>query len=108
MDHVCPICKRELTEQHQIAFKDYHCFPPPVDHHYSKRIKDDKLVTIKVRLSPLLERLFFKINFMEGYTEVWTKPDKKESRVRVNQTFTPDFSDLNTLFKKIKTYLLFS
>jgi len=109
MDHLCPICQRKLTaEDERNEITDYHCFPPPNDHHFSKRIKNDQVQKIKIRLSPDGNKLYLKINFDEGYSQVWTRPDDESSRIKINHVFEPDLSDLNALQQKLRTYLIFS
>jgi hypothetical protein len=108
MQHLCPICKRKLTKEHNISFIDYHCFPSSADHHYTSRLKDDQILQVKVRLKTLNgERVFFKLYFDEGYSEVWTKINDT-NRVRINHVFMPDFNQPDKLVKKLLTYLIFS
>ena len=112
MDRNCPICKKQLMKEHKIKHIDYHCFPPKNDHHYAERFKDETLqekLAIKVRLSPTGSKIFFSQNYPEQYMEVWCEPDAvKSDRIKVNSLFEPNFEDLDGLFQKLKTYLVFS
>lgn len=107
-NHPCPICQRKLTMQHEIKHVDYHCYPPAEDHHYAKRLVQNKLAQVKVRYS--LEdynRVYLKINYLEGYMEVWNRPEEHD-RIRINSVTEPDFSDRDKMITKIRTYLTFS
>jgi hypothetical protein len=109
MEHLCPICKRELTKEHKIKHVDYHCYPPKSDHHYSERetITGEKL-KVKIRIGSGEDRLFLKVNYDESYSQVWTDPDDDDARIRINHAFEPDVSDLDALRKKLRTYMVFS
>lgn len=109
MKYHCPICQKEMTMEHKIKFIDYFCSPPQADHHYSARYADDKLAKVKVRLTDVKRRetLFFKVDYIEGNTLVWTTPNDIK-RVVIPQTFIPDFNQLDKLRAKIRTYLVFS
>jgi hypothetical protein len=109
MDRTCPICHRILTCQPSIDLTDYECYPALDDHHYAERfIMNDKRI-IRVRLGQESNRMVVKINFDKGITEVWRGPPVLNPRKTIiNQTFTPDFSDLDKLREKFMTYLLFS
>ena len=105
--HTCPICKKELTQEHKIAYIDYHCYPPAVDHHYVKRIKNDQILKIKIRLEDKEQRIYLKVNFDDGNSQIWTKANGGD-RVNIDYVIEPDFSDLKLLKKKLQTYILFS
>ena len=108
MIQLCPICKRELKEDHMISYQDYHCFPSLLGHHYAARIKDDQIIQIKIRLRAMNgSNLFLKVYFNQGYSEVWSKLNDT-NRIKINHVFMPDFNNLVKLEKKMKTYLLFS
>ncbi len=102
----CPICQRVLTEEHKISYIDYYCSPSREDHHYAVRFKGDEVIKMKVRLTDSQSTLYVKMNFDEGYLEVWTK--ENQNRIKINQTFTPDFTEIDKLKTKIRTYLTFS
>lgn len=102
----CPICKSQLEKEHMIKYVDYHCYPPPKDHHYAERIIDGELVAMKIRLNRGKDKIFFKIDIKDNTTEVWTLPHDK--RIRISNSFRPDFENVDALFDKMKTYLVFS
>lgn len=103
----CPICDKELSVEEYDGYKDYHC-RSRFDHHYGVRIKDDEILKVKVRLTDEDGScIFFKINYDEKVTQVWTLMNQV-NRVAVPHIFEPDFTDLSKLKLKMKTYLLFS
>lgn len=107
MELFCPICQRLLKEDD--GMKDvYNCFPSTDSHAYSVRLENDKPLIMKFRLSPGETKLYTRINFVDNFSEVWTRPGDPQSKIRINHAFLPDFSDLPKLEEKIKTYLLFS
>jgi hypothetical protein len=109
MEHPCPICQRALTKDDNNKHIDYHCYPPKSDHHYSKRVSPtNEILKMKVRMGSGESRLFFKINYDQGFTQVWTDPDNDESRIQINHIFEPDLTDLEALRQKLRTYMVFS
>ena len=113
MDRMCPICQNKMEEDQRmqgekLLYSDYRCFPSQPDHHYCERISGQDILKLKVRISTNDERWFLKINFDDGFSEIWTKPSDETSRVRINHTFTPNLQDLDGLLKKLKTYITFS
>lgn len=109
MDRPCPICKRQLTREQKSEYVEYHCFPPQSSHHYSCRTAlDGQMLKMKVRISSGPDKMFFKINYDQGFSQIWTNPDDDEARIKVNHVFEPDLSDLEALRNKLRTYLVFS
>lgn len=109
MKHLCPICQRKLTKDDKIKYVDYHCSPVKEDHHYIVRERKGVQLKVKIRLSDAVGHVYLKINFDEGYLQAWTKPGTEgEDRTRVDQIFYPDFTQIEKLREKIRTYLLFS
>lgn len=111
MDHNCPICQRTLEKDSYRERVDYHCSPPRDDHHYAKRVlltDESQLIKLKVRISPESSKLYLKIHYDQGYSEVWTNPDDDESKIRINHIIEPDLTDLKALQTKLRTYLVFS
>lgn len=87
---------------------DYFCKPKYDDHHYfSARFNSkDKQTHLKVRIHHHNQsKIYFKINFLEEYTEIW---EDKSSRLRIDQVISYDFKDLLNLRNKLRTYLVFS
>ena len=107
IERKCPICNKALMHEHKIKYHDYHCFPPADDHHFAERIKDDEQILIKVRVCKNKEKIFFKVNFAEKFSEFWTLPDDR-NRIKIDSVIHPDFSNLTSLYDKIKTYLVFA
>ena len=107
MDRICPICSRELTESKENKHVDYACYPPKTDHHYVERFVDEVKTSIKVRMTPPEGRIFFRIFYERQHMEIWTVPEQHE-KIRVDNIFEPDFTDIPALFQKMRTYLLFS
>lgn len=119
----CPFCNSELSMEHRIIFCDFFCNKP--DHFFSERIIDVKdengeFVTdqdgrqvkelAKIKLSfddHTGERIYLKINYDEGNSQVWTK-NSKTHRATINNVFVPDYDNRESIIRKIKTYLLFS
>jgi hypothetical protein len=108
MEHNCPICQTKLAREHKISYIEYHCFPPRDDHHYAKRIKreDSSMLQFKVRLTESGNNLYLKVDTENGQSFVWSKAGSDE-RVKIDQIVSTDFSDIDKLREKIKTYLVF-
>lgn len=110
MNRSCPICNANLqsaqaNEARDDSARDYYC--SRADHHYSERIVGGDPTIMKVRVNSGAHRMYFKIYVEEGYTEIWEGIDSKD-RVKVECVFKPDYSNLNTLVDKLRTYLVFS
>lgn len=102
----CPICQSELVLENKTKSKDYSCISD--DHFYAHRVKENTITKLKVRfVEPNGNKLYFKINYDLGISEVWTKANDNR-RTTIDTIFTPDFTDINKLKSKIKTYLVFS
>lgn len=109
MDHLCPVCQRQLRKELKTKHTEYDCFPPKSDHHYVRReALDGQLLKMKIRIGSDKDRLYIKINFDEGFSQVWTDPDDDEARIKINHVFEPDLTDLEALRQKIRTYMVFS
>lgn len=111
IDNHCVICKKEMEIDERPKYSDYTCRTED-DHFFAKRIKDDTLLKLKVRFSESGSKIYLKINFDEGFSEVWsntnTKGHNNTQRVRIDSIFEPDFSDIQKIKSKIITYLTFS
>jgi hypothetical protein len=109
MERLCPICQIKLTYYGASDNTDYECYPPAVDHHYAERVVENKTAIIKIRLGSINDRIAIRINYNKNLTEVWrVGPPATSKKTIINHTFVPDFSDLNKLRDKIRTYVLFS
>lgn len=107
--YFCPICQDELKPDPSRQHTDYACYGGDDGNHlYIHRVKDEQITKIKVRLmEPGGEKLYFKINYDHGFSEIWTKANDT-NRNRIDSIFDPDFSDVEKLKTKIRTYLVFS
>jgi hypothetical protein len=118
MDHEeknCPICNKKMSVENKIKYIDYKCVTD--EHYYGVRIVEDTFTNelrplkVKIRLGDdKVKSFLLKINYDEGFSEVWTRSGKTESanRSRIEKVFTPDFSNMDKLLNKIKTYIVFS
>ena len=105
--HTCPLCQKDLDIENKIKYIDYSCTTSD-DHYFAKRIKGDEMIKMKVRFTdPDGEKLYFKINYDLGGSQVWTKSNDN-IRTEIQSVFIPDFSDITKLKNKIRTYLVFS
>ncbi len=115
MKHVCPICQSEMVYDYgKIIYQDFSCRKDLDSHIYLYRYYKEKLdytnhiSELKFRLSdPDGSKLYTKIYYDQNRSEVWTKTNDNK-RVNIPKVISLDFSDLDKLKCKIKTYLLFS
>jgi len=111
--YICPICQAELKQDYRSERKplhehDFTCSMRDDNHSYSIRTVDDTMVKIKVRLQDTDdERLIFLIDYADHKLEIWTKAGQT-NRVVIPVSFEPDFSDIEKLKEKIRTYLIFA
>jgi len=115
-DKFCAICNKKMLFENKIKYVDYICISE--EHMYSIRFAEDtftnavNLTKMKVRLgSKRAYNYMLKINYDDGNSEVWVNNgDKLEEipKTRINQTFTPDLSNVEKIKNKIKTWLVFS
>jgi len=99
----CLVCNKEMEMHHKIMYIDYSCNRSD-DHHFSWRIKDNRLVKLRIRFQDNSERLCLKIHYDEQYSEVWSK---SANRIRINQVVIPNFQNIEVLKNKIRTMLVF-
>lgn len=115
--HQCPICTKLLDKQDKIKYIDYHCMQD--DHYFGERFVHQELTKVKIRFrEPNQEKFYIKFHYDTDFTEVWSikpPPDgmevdeyTKPARIPISGTFVPDYTDIDKLKQKIKTYLLFS
>jgi len=109
MSNPCPICQREMKRDHLIKFIDYYCHPSRSDHHYAKRTTVTcELIECKVRFKePSNEKIFLKVQYQEGYSEVWTG-SYLDARTRIEYPIQLNFDDIEKIRAKIRTCLVFS
>lgn len=89
-------------------YHDYKC-NKNLDHHlYIERNLDGTLIITKTRLSIDNEDIIFRINYNDSTTEIWNARSDYPEILKLNVVFNPDYSDLNKLKLKIKTFMVFS
>lgn len=128
-EETCPICKNKLIKKEMILYvppsisigsiqsnspseEDWECAIYS-DHFFAKRILNNKVSILKIRLNDFEFKLFLKVDFDKNISQVWTKSNELNYKIRIKPievgfAFQPDFADLSKLRQKIKTYLLFS
>ena len=111
MEHNCPICQSQLEPQdHKILYQDYLC-KKNIDHHaymYRYRPAQNEMVQLKVRITDEDgSKIYFKVYYDQNRSEVWTRSNDNQ-RITIDHAFVPDYSDLEKLKQKIRTYIIFS
>lgn len=114
--HACPVCSATLVKEDKLKYIDYYCKHNRDDHSYGIRYVKDELTKVKVRFrEPNKDKLYIKFHYDLGHMEVWGIKNHPENvdpdvpvRITIAGTFIPDFSDVEKLKQKIKTYLIFS
>lgn len=104
--HFCLICGKEMTLAHKINYADYHCAHQD-GHHFAYRIKENSMTKLRIRLGEGADKIHLKVHYDQGYSEVWSK-SRSVNRPRINHIVSIDFTDLDKLKNKLKTYLLFA
>lgn len=104
---LCAICNRVMDHHNAIAYIDFTCKKDQDHHVLIERFRDNQLVKLKTRLMDEGTKLYVKFHFDRNQIEVWTKTNDA-NRIIVDSIFEPDFSDLNKIKQKIRTYLIFS
>ncbi|MFA6609041.1 MAG: hypothetical protein WCT07_04005 [Candidatus Paceibacterota bacterium] len=120
---LCPFCKRKLEAERTVLYTDYFCNRD--DHFFSERLSDVKddygkfiidengkcvkeLTKVKLSLRDHSgEKMYLKINYDEGTSQVWTKNSKTHRHI-VNSAIIPNYDDKESIIRKIKTLILFS
>lgn len=107
-NNICPICKNTLSvsDTSTQSYADYHCNHK--DHFFAKRMMMGQLIKVKLRVPDKDNPpLYIKVNFDDNSTQVWKK-HSTIPRINIDHACKLDFSDLDKIKNKIKTYLLFS
>lgn len=104
--HFCLVCGNEMTMDHKIEYADYYCALRDT-HHFSYRVKENRMIKLRVRLGEGRDKIQLKVHYDDGYSEIW-RSSRSVNRPRINHIIAPDFTDLEKLKNKIKTYLLFA
>ncbi len=120
---LCPFCSSNLEAERTVLYTDYFC--KKYDHFFSERLSDVKdengnfimdengkcvkeLSKVKLSLRDHNgEKLYLKINYDEGNSQVWTKNSKTHRHV-INKTIIPNYDDRESIIRKIKTFILFA
>lgn len=106
MPENCPVCHHEMyVRKFSDPTTDYIC-EGNNDHWFGIREEYNKTIYLKVRFTQSHNKYYLMINYPKNLTQVWTA--KNKTRIRIHSVFTPDFSDINKLMNKIKTYLVLS
>lgn len=102
----CPICQATLKIDKFNNIIEEKCIANIEDHFYCTRSsKNDFISKQKIRLKDNEHNLVIVINHDQQTCEVWRDDDSKKISVPIS--FQADFSDLEKIKQKIKTYLLF-
>lgn len=103
----CPICKKDLEMDSEFSTTKIDFVCRRDNHFYGHRIKNDQVTMLKARVMDENKNKFYlKSYYDKGIMEIWTKANDAK-RTIINNIFEPDFSDIDKLIVKIKTYLLF-
>jgi hypothetical protein len=112
--NLCSICNQEMSERTADAdpkslvldYRDYICSQD--DHMFARRIRKDKTIRLKVRLTELSgDKLFISIDYYANTTSFW-RVANTYSPVVIDQAISFDYSNLARLKQKVRTYLIFS
>ena len=119
---LCPFCNSKLDAEQTVLYTDYFCNKH--DHFFSERLTDVKnesgefimengkcvkeLSKIKLSLQDHNgEKMYLKVNYDEGTSQVWTK-NSMTHRYVINNTIVPNYDDRESIIRRIKTLILFS
>ncbi len=108
MKHKCPICSKNMSFiARSKSSSDYFCDDGD-DHHYAERVSDGYFTVCKLRIGdmPTDERLYLKVNFTDGNSEIWRGIDSQK-RIKVAEVISIQ-SSLDKMRNKIETYITFS
>lgn len=106
----CPICQAQLKrEKLDSSLVEEKCIADIESHFYALRISEleysNLILKQKIRLKDNEHNLIIVINHDQQTCDVWRDDDTK--KISVPLTFQIDFSNLEKIKQKIKTYLLF-
>jgi hypothetical protein len=102
--HFCLVCHQEMSVTHELLWSEYFCSQP--DHHFYYRVSNHRMTTLRVRFGEGDKKMFLKVYYHAGCSEVWSR-SRSINRIKINRIIVPDFTDLDKLKNKIKTYLVF-
>ena len=101
----CPICQSSLKIEKFGETTEERCIFNIEDHFFCTRSKDSFISKQKIRLKDNENNLVVVIDYDQQTCEVWRNDDDKKIFVPI--AFQADFSNLDKIKQKIKTYLLF-
>lgn len=105
-NHFCPICKTHLQQENaNTKILDLVCRNSD-NHFFGKRLQNNQLTKIKVRLSENKSELYMRVNLDENNTEIWSS--KTKEKVIINATQDICSKDEHIIRNKIKSYLIIS
>ena len=107
--HNCPICKNILTDDDAFdkIYQDLSCRSNK-NHFYGIRLKNNETIVIKYRFSENNINFHTKIDFESNNLVIWRRPGLSKNFLQTTENIKLDFSNVEKLNRKIKTYLLFS
>lgn len=122
--YFCPVCSCEMEGYHCVEYSDYSCAKKE-DHHYSFRVVEEEvfvasgndhptesftqrvITKTRIRFTELDGKIVrLKVHYDLGYSEIWTKISSSH-RLRIRHLVPMDFTDVEKLKNKLKTYLVF-
>jgi len=107
----CLICNKKLEREDNSSIKrkwakqhDFICRNDS-KHFFAMRRMGETVVKLKFRIEDDDEsNIFVQLNYDQSFTEIWKKDSNK---IKIESFPSLDFSDIEKLKKKIKTYLVF-
>lgn len=112
----CPICFKELSkDKWSKHHQDFSCRQK--DHGFFVRLFNNNLLKLKIRFPKNKNevsgnQLIIKINYDLNTTEIWEAgvpaySEEAYNKITLPASFHSDFSDLQKLRNKVKSYILF-
>lgn len=105
MQYLCQICNSELSideSDGEHSYLDFVCRSN--NHFFGIRVKNGEVTTKKIRATEQNANYYCKINYNLGISEIWKDNNK---RYTIHTTPDFDYSNLNNICLKLKTYLTF-
>lgn len=103
----CPLCHNEMICESKLLapIADYICRNKE-DHWFAERVENTKIIYMKMRINENERSYYLIINYTKNIMQVWSHKDRR--RILIRHVFVPNFSNLDKLKNKIKTYLVLS
>lgn len=102
----CPICLSLMRLDNKTEYDNYDCSKNS-DHYLSQRLFKGEKMKLKIKLNELNgDRYHLLINYDAGTSEVWmyNQSSGKTEKIIVKNVNEPDFTNLDKLKLKIRTY----